>query len=296
MNDIQEKKIGKLSREFYAQKGYLNRLTFFGQQFTVIPTVFPLFDHSLSFLNNAEKVIYLTELYRRESDLTASLKMEFNFGRKNYVFDVRPFNSGRASFNSFVIEKFISEDNNFNEIIRSIENSGQYNEQSVTHLLEESNEVLLELEAYLQKNKSRSFMIRFMTVFYNGYKDFLWGVPKSFQHKKKFIELYLYSQGILFAKYRQYLKSRVASRTEDEQIHSDEEFQVSDWRDQVLILKSMGIIEVLKSRVQHPVERIKRQKIYRIICQIIGQSPVMTDSIGDYISVIEKPDTQSRGC
>jgi hypothetical protein len=139
----------------------------------------------------------------------------------------------------------------------------------------------------LQKKKISNFRIQFMTVFYEGYNDHLDGLSKSFRRKKKFIELYLYSQGLLFAGYRQKLQSAWLHQEIQEKVTEPEEFKVLDWRDQVLMLKKMGMLDVLKDKIQHPVETVKRKKINRIICQIIGQQPYMTESITEYINLID---------
>jgi hypothetical protein len=57
----------------------------------------------------------------------------------------------------------------------------------------------------LPGSEVRGLRYRFMNVFINGYRDKEKGLLKKFFNRKKFIELYLYAQGVLFRQYFQQL-------------------------------------------------------------------------------------------
>jgi hypothetical protein len=277
----------KLFAAFSAQEGYLNRLSHFEKHFHVIFDLFPAFDYTLTFLNDPGQIGLLTDMYRKDSSIYAALKKEFSIDKRLFVFDVRPVNSYRPVFNKYIIDGFVSADRGFNAITGAIEKYGSYGERPVAALMDECDQSIRIVRDNLQKNKTSNFRIQFMTVFYEGYNDHLDGLSKSFRRKKKFIELYLYSQGLLFAGYRQRLQSAWLHQEIQEKVTEPDEFKVLDWRGQVLMLKKMGMLDVLKDKIQHPVETVKRKKIHRIICQIIGQQPYMTESITEYINLID---------
>lgn len=287
MQVVTDEYVINLFKKFTAQPRYIDRLSHFEKHFRVIFDLFPAFDPSLAFLNNPEQIGFLTDVYRKDSGIYASLKKEFRIDKRVYVFDVRPVNSYRPVFNNYIIDGFVSADKQINTVVSAIEKQEHYAEKPAAVLMEECNQSISTVHNYLQKKKLINFRIQFMNVFYDGYNDHVNGIPKTFERKKKIIELYLYSQGLLFAEYRQQLKSLWLQQEIQAKVTETDDFKILDWRDQVLMLKNMGILDVLKDKIQHPVETVKKEKINRIICLIIGQQPYMTDSITDYINLID---------
>ncbi len=276
----------KLYQEFHALSGYVNKLSYFEKQFQAIFELFPVFDPSLSILSDPVGIELLTGIYKRDSVIYAGLKKDLRTEKKIYVLDVRPFNSNRLLFNQFVVEGFLKAAATLNS---SPEATAQIAtiEPEVGVLLDNSHRQLTIILEYLQQKKTRNFRIQFMKVFYEGYSDRVNNLCKTFTYKKKMIELFLYAQGIFFADYRQQLKAEWMQREIQVNLADTQDFKVLDWRDQVLMLKNMGIIDVLKERIKHPVASVKRKKIDRIICRIIGQQPYMTDSITEFINRID---------
>jgi hypothetical protein len=287
MQVVTDEYVINLFEEFTAQPRYIDRLSHFEKYFHVISDLFPAFDPSLVFLNDPEQIGFLTDIYRKDSGIYASLKKEFRIDKRIYVFDVRPVNSYRPVFNNYIINGFISADKQINTIIGAIEKQGYYAEKPLELLMEECNQSIGTVHNYLQNKKLINFRMQFMNVFYDGYNDHINGISKAFERKKKIIELYLYSQGLLFAEYQQQLKSIWLQQEIQAKVTETDDFKILDWRDQVLMLKNMGILDVLKDKIRDPVETVKRKKIHRIICLIIGQQPYMADSITDYINLID---------
>lgn len=287
MNGMTDGYVIDLFKEFTAQTRYADKLSYFERHFRVVFNLFPPFDPSLAFLNSPEQIGLLNDMYRKDGSIYSSLKKEFRIDKRIYVFDVRPVNSYRPVFNNYIIEGFVSADSKIDAITGAIERHRHYAEKSTAVLMEECDQSIRIVRSYLQKKKLINFRIQFMNVFYEGYNDQVSGMPKTFERKKKIIELYLYSQGLLFADYRQKLKSIWLQQEIQEKVTELDDFKILDWRDQVRMLKNMGILDVLKDKIQHPVETVKRKKINRIICLIIGQQPYMTDSITEYINLIE---------
>jgi len=287
MGNISKTQIAGLHKEFSAEKDYWKKLLFFDMHFNLIPYLFFPFDPALEFLNRQEKVNVLMETYKLERTISNPLKRLFFVRNKPYVFDITPQNSYPAIFNSFVINKFISEDENFNAIIKSIEKTGYFEEKTVIALLKECNEVLVHIEKYRLDKKKRNFRIQFITVFFDGYNDYLSGGPKVFRHRKKIIELYLYSQGLLFCRYHQILKLKYLKLENLNSMFCLDDLRVSDWTDQILLLKKMGLLDVMIKKLNNPVDPIIMKQFPKIVCQIIGQRPEMADKVEHYINLIK---------
>ena len=288
MDAIAENKILQLSREFSAKRKYLDRLGFFEKHFRVLFNLFSPFDHSLGFLYNEPQLQILTDIYRHDKDIYISLRKKIVAGKTPVVLDVRPVNSCRLIFNCFVIEKFTREDEHFNALKKAINKYGQVEGKPAGFLLGECDEQIAHIRQLLFKKKATDFRTQFLKVFYEGYTDELENKPKTFRFKKKMIELYLYSQGMLFASYRRQLQSYQLLNADNDVLMKFNENIVLDWRDRVLILKDMGLLEIAAGKIQHPVEKIKKQKTWQTVSKIIGQQPAMTERIGQYIQFIEE--------
>ncbi len=288
MDTFAENKILQLNREFSAERKYLDRLGFFEKHFRVLFNLFSPFDPSLGFLYKEQQVPILTDIYQHDKDIYISLKKKFVVGVTPIIFDVRPVNSCRLIFNCFVIEKFTKEDEQFNALTKSINKYGHIEGKSASFLLKEADQQVTHIRQLLFKKKTTDLRTQFLKVFYEGYMDQLEDKTKTFRFKKKIIELYLYSQGILFASYHRQLQSHQLVNAENDVLTKFNENIILDWRDRVLILKDMGLLEIVAGKIQHPMEKIKKQKTWQTIGKIIGQQPAMTDRIGQYIQCIEE--------
>jgi hypothetical protein len=204
---IPESRIIELYHEFSRERSYKSRLSLFDKHFDIIPYSFPLFDHHLQFLDNPVLVNALKSIYQTESMYPVCLRKELLVNETNFVFDVRPVNSRPADFNQFILSKFISGDKRFNRIVAAISRTGHFEKQSVSFLLGESDRRLQSFQRRKPDKRTKEFSTQIARVFWAGFTDYRAGIIKTFRHKKKIIELYLYAQGVLYARYREALAS-----------------------------------------------------------------------------------------
>ena len=73
-------------------------------------------------------------------------------------------------------------------------------------LLDEANGVVNTIEMYLQNEYDKSFKLQCMSVFYRGFYDAFTRHLNGPGKKRKFIELYLYAQGMIYADFISSLK------------------------------------------------------------------------------------------
>jgi hypothetical protein len=69
------------------------------------------------------------------------------------------------------------------------------------------NQIVNRIEYRLQNEYDKSFTLQCMSVFYKGFYDAFCKVVNLPGKKRKFTELYLYAQGIIYAHYVRSLKS-----------------------------------------------------------------------------------------
>lgn len=287
---LTSERIVVLYKKYSALKKYTDKLSFYDRHFSLIPYSFFPFDQNLEFLNLPKKIDFLIFNFKMESNAALQFKKAFVVDKKTYSFDVTPINSYPLIFNNFIINKFVTADKQFLAAVKKIKKNGNLDGKAVSVLLRESNEMLQFIREYLNNKKERSFRIQFMSVFYQGYSDQLSKKPKTFRFRKKIIELFLYSQGILYGMYCQILKEQ--NIPAEEQIVSLTDFgkvYLSDWRDQIILLKHLGILDIIKVKLQHPVQSLAKKQFHIVVCQIIGQKPEKSDLIGSYIDMLAEP-------
>ena len=97
---------------------------------------------------------------------------------------------------------------------------------------------------------------------------------------------------MLFANYQQKLLTTSLQFETPEKFIETDKIKTLDWKAQVLMLKKMGILDVLKERIQHPVKAEQRKKMDSLVCMIIGQQPEMTDRITEFINIIDQGNSE----
>ena len=209
MPPYSEKQIRILHREFSALKKYIEKLSFFNTAFNIIPFSFPDFDPQLRYLFEKEKTDVLIDIFRNERNNPGLMRKNFIF-RENFVFNIKPANSNSAIYSNYILSLFLSGAPDFsvlkNEILKK--------EKSNDHLLEEANGLINKIEYRLRYAYDKSLEIQCMSVFHVGFSDrFSNNIHFPFK-KRKFIELFLYAQGVIYADYISVLK-KINPRTED---------------------------------------------------------------------------------
>ena len=205
LTDFPEEKIRDLHTQFRSMKRYLDRLAFYDRHFGIVPFSFPAFDPELPYFFERDKTEALVDLMKKERNNPDLSERTFRFD-ETYRFSIKPINSNNPLYSTYILCKFLMalpgpDDRLENPLLRQD-----------TKLLDDGNRIINFIEYKLQNEYDKSPKIHYMTVFYRGFSDAFLQKVRLPDKKRKFIELYLYSQGILYAKYLAILKSRVIPR------------------------------------------------------------------------------------
>ena len=108
----------------------------------------------------------------------------------------------RGDYNDYIINKFINQDSNFNKKVNLLQSQSINNRKKFFENFQNEMFKINRLESFVNDiDQKVSTKNQFLKVYFNGYSDYKKGNIKSFPFKKKFVELYLYAQGVLMAKY-----------------------------------------------------------------------------------------------
>jgi hypothetical protein len=179
--------------EFQSLKSYTDKLRFYDDHFKLIPHRFPACHGDPHTLFSTQNVNFLLEILQEERKHPFHPVWKFVGDDQDYTFSIQPRYSNYSTFNEYVLTQFLH-----SSTPRSAARKRQRNTtplpadtvpEMISHLLQQ-----------VSRSPQAALRAQMVRVFYKGHTDFIQHQKSSFTRKKKFIELYLYAQGILFAR------------------------------------------------------------------------------------------------
>jgi hypothetical protein len=215
-----------LYNQFQQLYKYKERIAFYDRHFGILPFDFPFFDEKLPILFDDAVVQELKRIRDMEKLNTVNTKdpntkisntKVFTFKKSLYTFSVKPNTGVAKHYNEFILLKFITVNLSHSQQLKDTSYLffSQQNEIKIMYCNAMKN--LERIDEKLYKRYDTSIERSFLKVFMQGVIDFNNKSLKISKTKRKFIELYLYAQGILFAQYIQMLE-RLMELNKNEQI------------------------------------------------------------------------------
>ncbi len=266
-----ENQIRSLYIEFKSLKKYVEKLAFFDRWFGIIPFDFPEFDPRLRFFFEREKTEELIDIFKKERNNPGLTVKKFQYDQI-IAFNIKPANSNSSTYSHFILSVFLTRKPSFEEWIK--QNSSA--DKTVEDLLDEANSVVNSIEINLQNEYDKSFKLQCMSVFYRGFYDAFTRHLNGPGKKRKFIELYLYAQGMIYADFISSLKTamRKASHPEEMKIPVP-----LDLAGKMNLMHELGILDFLADRYLNPGSRLSDINLAETISQITGESPEQKELI-----------------
>jgi hypothetical protein len=289
MTSQSQDKIKKLQIAFFDLTNYKDKINFFDQHFGVLPFRYPSFHPKLNYLFIPEELSNLSTLYEKEKRGNDLLVRKFSFKETLYVFDISPDAINRQILNKFIIDKFLMEDSAFIKQIKKMQDLGRRNKPLIETYLNEAIGLINFITFQKNDSKERSYRNQFMNVFFEGYNDSAKNSIKQFALKKKFIELYLYAQGILFDKYIKaltVLKETKKIEPQKQKKGEEDADLLKRLHTKLLLLKKLEILDFLKYKYAYMEKPDLNRTIGEIVCKITGESIKFKDQV---IKEINKP-------
>ena len=132
------------------------------------------------------------------------------------------------------------------------------------------------IEINLQNEYDKSFKLQCMSVFYRGFYDAFTRHLNGPGKKRKFIELYLYAQGMIYADFISSLKTAMRKAS----LPEDTKTQVPlDLTGKMNLMNELGILDFLADRYLNSGSSLPDIKLAETISQITGESPEQKEMI-----------------
>jgi hypothetical protein len=276
-----ENQIRALHSEFKSHKKYGDKLAFFDQIFGIIPFSFPDFDPRLRFFFQKEKTEELAEIFKNERNNPGLTERKFFFG-ENLIFNIKPANSNSAAYSNYILSSFLSRSPVFEEWIRQKISANSPAEL----LLDEANGIINKIEFCLCNEYDKSFKLQCMSVFFKGFYDAFSNRVNLPGKKRKFIELYLYAQGIIYSNYIVSLK-----RSLHEEYLDPVDLQKTaglDLQGKLDLLNELGIIDFLRARYSGMDAHSFENKMAEIICLLTGEYAGLKEQVLKILSPVNR--------
>jgi hypothetical protein len=270
--------IKEIFNKFQQIVSYSGKLKFFDEHFGLVPYNFPFLQTAVDILVRGEGINQLIEIFEEERKITLPLSKKLMYENEEFVFNIAPANSNRQLLNDYLIEYFLSNDNAYSGKLEEIKKLAATDKDIIKDALKDANDIISLIGSKLKNETERSFRNQFLTVFHNGYSDFKSIYVKSFSTKKKCIELYLYAQGILFAKHIEELE-KAANYSGDENTENLP-FDIPDnakLKSKLTLLSENGIIEFLYGKLYTD------EEIATFIMELLGEKKSSRTTIMNYL-------------
>lgn len=193
-----------LHQEFIKIRTYTDKLAFYDKHFGIVPFSFPPFQTDLYTFFSDKNVDLLMKILEVERKTPHNWTQEFSFGDETYSFCVRPWNQNHLILKRFIIDKWINQESRVDLLVKKRLKYVHDKERACEEMLEMSDQMIKYFRHKIKHEFERSFKTQFIAVFLKGISDCMY--MQAIDKKRKFIELYLYAQGIVYGRYIDTLK------------------------------------------------------------------------------------------
>ncbi len=286
MQRYSENQIRVLYAEFRSHKKYVAKLAFFDNHFGIIPFTFPDFDPHLGFFFQKEKTDELIEIFKKERNNPGLTEKRFSFA-ETFVFNIKPANSNSAAYSNYILSAFLSRCPVFDHWIRR----NKLNDASFESLLGEANGIVNKIEFSLQNEYDKSFRLQCMAVFFKGFHDAFSDHVTLPGKKRKFIELYLYAQGIIYSNYISFLKTSLKNNSFLPDLNNSASL---DLPGKLELMNELGIIEFLKTRYSGIDAISVEKKVAEILCLVTGECNDQKENLLRTLAMVNKRKSDAK--
>jgi hypothetical protein len=249
----------------------VDKLAFFDRTFGIIPFDFPDFDPHLRFFFERERTEELADIFKKERNNPGLTIKKFQY-QDVLTFNIKPANSNSSAYSHFILSCFLDRKPSFDQWIKQNISA----DKSVEDLLDEANRTVNNIEMYLQNEYDKSFKLQCMSVFYKGFYDAFTRHSNGPGKKRKFIELYLYAQGIIYAEFISSLKIAMRKTRHPEDFTTQSPLDLAG---KLNLMRELGILDFLKEKLLNSGSGLPDIRLAETISLITGETPEHKDLI-----------------
>ncbi len=268
--DYTHTEINELFLQFHSIHRYEERLKLYDTHFNILPFTLPEFETNLYTFFSTNHLSQFENLLRMERRSNEMLQKTFVFGIDFYTFNIKPTTAHCITFNNYIISRFLQAGTQLKQRIQGELDLIRESASPVKMMLATVNDMLAMLKSKAASDNRRCLSTQFTLVFLKGLTDYSAnGMPVISPKKKKIIELYLYTQGVIYGEYIQLLKKHALFQVTQE---SDmPRLCTLDPEKKISLLKELGLIEAIRKKYPFLNKSDLDKKIEEIIFFVTGE-------------------------
>ncbi|MBN8876831.1 MAG: hypothetical protein J0I32_04740 [Sphingobacteriales bacterium] len=268
--------------EEFGRLDYQGKVVWFDKEFGIVPFEFPSFDIEATWFSNELKLSNLIMMFHQDSRESNFFEKKIKLKEQSFKFDIRPLSKLQRIFlNQYIINKFLEGRNNLNEqITQEYTNSAnkfKFLEARVYKLATVINWVNHTFDSHTKV----ALRLQFLRIFHNGFLAFTHGNDKMITIRRNFVELFLYSQGLLLAEHWADIQKKLEKTLPKKSDRKNLSLPLK-----IVLLKELGIIELLKAKFKENRVDGFHNSLADLICLITSESPKNHQSIVEFITAL----------
>jgi hypothetical protein len=266
----------------FQELDYQKRVIFFDQHFSIFPFEFPFFDIEASWYNNEIKSTSFLNIFHNETRNKNLYEKIFSVQDQQYKFDIRPLSLlDRIYLNHFILSRFLEAKEvilqNLLADLDNAENPLKFLEARIHQL----NSIVEWAKHIHQSSHNLSLRVKLLGIFLNGYNAFHFGNENRITNRRKYIELFLYAQGLMLAEHLTELQKRLENKKNEE----NQPYSLS-LPLKIVLMEQLGILQLLKTNFETNKGRSDSMQLSQLISLITSENPKNHESILKYISAL----------
>ncbi len=264
----------------FLQLDYFDKLAYFDLHFTIIPYTFPRFDIKLSCLRDDIRLTQLVENFYKEGRSRHIYETQVEEDGSVLSFDIRPTSfMQRIQYNKYILGKFLKEKesikNHFQDELMNVNDQ----DKCINARINEIHSVIEWVVQSIRNLKTRfSLQNQFLKVFYSGFKAYQNGKEESGRIRKKFVEIFLYSQGVLLADHVRWLEHLLEKNRNNPSNNISQNLRLK-----IELLHKLGVIDFLLENVNEK-DKNNHTHLAELIYLITSESQNNQVNIHAYLS------------
>lgn len=278
--EADELDVGELYVAF-SRSTYPEKVLLFEKHFCLIPFTFPSFDISISWYLVPEQLVSLLDILNVERrELHSLYRRSVVYGGKSYEFSILPIYIPERKFlNEYLLDRFLAIKKN---ILSSTDEELSMSSSPIVYLEERIATISHSLDWIPRElNKSPlSVQTKFLQIFYNGMMAAQGGNTTNLKIRRKFVEIYLYAQGLLIGDYFNYLTSIYASRV------STYSLNPLPLKLKLVLLHELGILDHLKNRFAADKNTSGPSSLASVISLLTSEHTINYNEVFRHLSVL----------
>jgi hypothetical protein len=259
---------------------YQEKVRLFDKLFGLVPFDFPVADLECLWFTNEIKYNRLVEYFNLENRNKHIYKRTIRSKNKDVVFDVRPLSKPhRIFFNQYVVSGFLAaKDELAKQILvesKRADSASQYLEEKQEHLLS-----VVDWARHTVNEPKTCLRHQFLRIFLNGFRAYQNVNDELVKTRRKFVELFLYSQGLLLAGQIDELQKRI------DRLQSRKGKTGMNPLQKILLLHELGVIELLQKKFSEENLNHHYGSLAELISLICFDGPPMGKMVAEQISAL----------